>query len=199
LIGIDKNEMHILRKVEQMFKKIVLWTVFAGLAAVLVVGAINRTNSKSDQAEEVRTTGRGQMGEGRVGDQDELYEVGQGGNGRNRGGDQPTQQNGKLKEQAQKNDTEWISYSASVVEVNQETLTLEQVDGAQLVIEGRAWRYAQESGFTAAPGHEVHVKGFYEEGEFKLGTMEDLTTRASVEVRDESGRPLWSGRGRRST
>jgi hypothetical protein len=53
--------------------------------------------------------------------------------------------------------------------------------------------------FALAVGHDVVVIGFYEDGEFKASTVENLATGASISLRDRSGRPLWSGRGRPET
>ena len=40
------------------------------------------------------------------------------------------------------------------------------------------------------------MTGFYEDGEFKAGTVENLTTGETIVLRDEAGRPMWSGQGR---
>ncbi|MDX9953878.1 MAG: hypothetical protein RBT75_07275 [Anaerolineae bacterium] len=65
-----------------------------------------------------------------------------------------------------------------------------------LVVLGQAW-YREQAGFTVAVGDEVSVVGFYEDGEFKAVTVEDLTTGATITLRDASGRPAWSGQGNR--
>jgi len=40
------------------------------------------------------------------------------------------------------------------------------------------------------------VTGFYEDGEFKAGTVENLTTGETIVLRDEAGRTMWPGQGR---
>ena len=51
----------------------------------------------------------------------------------------------------------------------------------------------------AQAGDSVSLTGFYEDGDFEVGQIDDQTTGQTVSLRDESGRPLWAGRGRRSS
>jgi hypothetical protein len=180
----------------EMFKKVALWIVFIGISAALVVGAINRTASKSDVAAERETSGRGQASVVRQDADSEVYALGQGNNGQNRGAGRSSRSDSEPLELAQSIEADWVSIAASVVSVNDDALVLEQDDGTQLVIEGRAWRYAIETGFATDVGQEVLVAGFYEEGEFKFGAIEDLANGESVVLRDRSGKPFWSGQGR---
>jgi hypothetical protein len=45
-------------------------------------------------------------------------------------------------------------------------------------------------------GDEVSVKGFWENEEFKATEITLLTNGQSIILRDEWGRPMWSGAGR---
>jgi hypothetical protein len=73
-----------------------------------------------------------------------------------------------------------------------------QMDNGELVeMIGRPWTFAQEQGFTAEAGDRVTLVGFYENGEFEVGQLDNLTTGLSVTIREDSGRPLWAGGGRR--
>jgi hypothetical protein len=172
-----------------------MWTVFAGLSAVLIVGAVNRTNSKSDQVDGAQTPRNLQAAEGRQNATGNTEPLRQGGNGRNQGQKASAQTKLSSSADAEFNDNDWISMTASVLEVDEAALTLEQEDGSLLVIEGRAWRYALESGFNIETGSVVLVSGFYEDGEFKPGTLEDLTRTQSVVLRQASGKPMWAGGG----
>jgi hypothetical protein len=40
--------------------------------------------------------------------------------------------------------------------------------------------------------------GFYEGDDFEVGQIDNATNGQTVLVRDENGRPLWAGRGRRA-
>ena len=56
--------------------------------------------------------------------------------------------------------------------------------------------YREEQSFTISEGDEVVVQGYHEDGEFKAGTVKNLTTGIEIVLRDAStGRPMWSGRG----
>jgi hypothetical protein len=90
---------------------------------------------------------------------------------------------------------DWLTLEGAVTAVDESELAL-QVADSELIVEGRAWMYALEQGFSTEEGHEVAVTGFWEDGEFKPAELVDTTTGNSVVVRDEGGRPYWSGQGR---
>ena len=90
----------------------------------------------------------------------------------------------------------WLTLQGSVVSVDSSALVV-QVAGDELVVEGRPWSFAQEQGFAAQEGDELAVVGFYEGDEFEAGRLDNLSTGLSIPIREESGRPLWAGRGRR--
>lgn len=56
-----------------------------------------------------------------------------------------------------------------------------------------------ETGITLAVGDEVTVVGFWEDGVFKATTITRASDNLTVTLRDESGRPLWSGGVRNTT
>jgi hypothetical protein len=88
----------------------------------------------------------------------------------------------------------WIALSGTVVAVDDE-LTVRTEEGEVVAGTGPTW-YWDENGLVLEPGDEVVLHGFYEDGEFKLGSVENLSTGDAFTVRDEIGRPLWAGRGR---
>lgn len=69
-------------------------------------------------------------------------------------------------------------------------------DSEVLVGLGQAW-YREQANFSIAVGDEVNVVGFHEDGEFKAVTVENLSTGASITLRDTTGRPQWAGQGNR--
>jgi hypothetical protein len=91
---------------------------------------------------------------------------------------------------------DWLSVEGAVGPVDGSALVVQTTDGQEVVVEGRAWRFAQELGFSVQEGDEVNLLGFYEDGEFKASQIEDTTNGQTVLVRDESGRPMWAGGGR---
>jgi hypothetical protein len=91
---------------------------------------------------------------------------------------------------------DWLSVVGTVGSVDSSVLVV-HTDGQEVVVEGRAWRFAQELGFTAQVDDQVTLTGFYEDGEFKVSQIDDATNGETVLIRDETGRPMWAGRGGR--
>jgi RNase P/RNase MRP subunit p29 len=92
---------------------------------------------------------------------------------------------------------EWLTIQGAVVSVDANTLVVQADSGEQVAVEKRAWWFAQEQGFSAQVGDQVTLVGFYEGDDFEVGQIEDAANGQTVLVRDENGRPLWAGRGRR--
>jgi hypothetical protein len=78
-------------------------------------------------------------------------------------------------------------------------LVVEAATGQEIVIENRPWWFAQEQDFSARTGDRLTIVGFFENDEFEVGGITNLTTGKAVSIREESGRPLWAGRGRRGS
>jgi hypothetical protein len=91
----------------------------------------------------------------------------------------------------------WISVQGSISAIDVDGLVIQTVDGHEIIVEGRAWSFAQELGFWAQVDDQVTLTGFYEGEDFEVAHIEDTTNRQSVLLRDENGRPNWAGRGRR--
>jgi len=87
---------------------------------------------------------------------------------------------------------EWETLTGEVTVVDGD-LTVQTAEGDVLVGLGQA---SYREGFALEVGDEVSVTGFHEDGEFKAGTVENLTTGETLVLRDETGRPVWAGRGR---
>jgi hypothetical protein len=92
---------------------------------------------------------------------------------------------------------EWLTLAGTVSSVDADALIIETAGGEQVTVENRAWWFALDQGFEAQAGDEVTVVGFYEDGDFEVSQIDDTTTGQTVQIRDENGRPLWAGRGRR--
>lgn len=197
-----------------MLKKIVLGTILVGLSSVLVVGAINRTKAISERSETTSARSQGERARGQNSSNNEaasenqrgyggnFQEIDQvtnsqnNGNGRNGQGGQGNSIGGGNQAallEAEAEVEEWLPLEGTVQDVTDEALALILPDGEQILVEGRAWKYALESGFTTQVDNQILVTGFYEDGEFKFGSLEDLSTGLEVTLRDTSGRPTWSG------
>ena len=209
-----------------MLKKIVLGTLFIGLISILVTGAVIRTIDKTERVAEAHGYGRGQgeavnraeggLAQGQRRGNGEVGAYVAGGSGRGRGGyggqdleDAPGDQTGTGQAQVE----EWLTIQGTVVSVDADKLVVQTVSGEQVTVENRAWWFAQEQGFSAQVGDQATLVGFYESDDpstgrrgelvepsglhFEVGRINDATNGQTVLVRDENGRPLWAGRGRR--
>jgi hypothetical protein len=191
----------------KMLKKIVLGTVFVVFVGALVTGAVIRTMDKTEQTAQGVQSGRGNSRNAPL-ENDEISE-GQGngygrnvsevnGNesansGRGRGGNG----GGGAERLAKENsDHVWDATSGVVTAVSEDAWMIETDDRESIVVEGRAWSYAQEQGFAIQQGDLVQFEGFYEDDEFKVSWIENLSTGESLALRDSSGRPSWAGGGK---
>jgi hypothetical protein len=91
---------------------------------------------------------------------------------------------------------EWLTLEGSIASVDANALVVNTATGEQVVVENRPWSFAQEQGFVAEAGDQVTLSAFYEDGIIEVGTIADASNGQTVRLRDESGRPMWAGRGR---
>lgn len=164
-----------------MIRKIVLWTVYALIVGVLVFGAANRTSAKVDQ------------GLLFVGLNDAFGERGRGNNGASSKDDFGEFEPDDHEEVIGTEDL--LEMSGTITDISGDFLEIEAGSAGILILEGRSWRFLQESGYVPLIGNEVVVQGFIEDGEFEASSLYDLTGGQIFPIRDEYGRPLWSGRG----
>jgi len=90
---------------------------------------------------------------------------------------------------------DWETVAGEAILADNEVI-VQTAEGDVVVGLGQA-TYREEADFTLNTGDKVVVQGYYEDGEFKAGIVENLTTGRSIVLRDEYGRPMWSGRGQR--
>jgi hypothetical protein len=93
---------------------------------------------------------------------------------------------------------EWLALEGSVVSADADALVVQTDEGEEIVVENRPWSFAQEQGFVAQPGDLVTLTAFYEDGSVEVGEIANASNGQTVRIRDENGRPMWAGRGRRS-
>jgi hypothetical protein len=184
-----------------MLKKIMIGILFTGLIGILVAGAVIRTMDKTGRVAEAYS-----QGYGRGNSQAGAYAAGGSGQGRggyaqggNRGGysGQGREDAPAINSTGQANVGEWLTLQGTVMSVNADTLVVQTSSGEQATMENRPWWFAQEQGFLAQVGDQVTLIGFYEGDDFEVGQIDDATNGQTVLLRDENGRPLWAGRGRR--
>lgn len=196
-----------------MFKKIALGALLAGLVGALVIGAVNRTQSKVNGESQgaggnrqgqaqlaVESTGGASESEGGQSTATASGAQPRAGQGRGAGanGAQAGQGSGQ-----RGNGGDAAAPISSVVtlegvagSVDASTLSVTLSDGKAVSIADRGWTYAQSQGFTAQPGDKLTLAGFYDGETFEAVTITNNTSGQSVTLRDETGRPMWAGRGR---
>jgi len=188
-----------------MIKKILLGTVFVGLLAVLAAGGVIRTLDKTSQVAEARGAGQGYSVDHQAGVDGEGSGYGQGngnagtaaGSGLGRG--QGNAGNGLAERQYANLEAapeEWLAYQGTVLQPPAEGLDLviRTADGEELTV-GTGPMYMAGQGFTLQAGEQIQVRGYWEDGEFKAAQVTRHSDGRSIDLRDESGRPLWAGPG----
>lgn len=87
-----------------------------------------------------------------------------------------------------------INLSGDVMAVTTDLLLVMNTSGKEIVIENRAWWYAQEQGFFADVGDQVELAGFYDNnGVFEVSWIANRALGSEVQIRDAGGRPNWAG------
>jgi hypothetical protein len=209
-----------------MLKKIVLGALALGLIAILTIGAVNRTNSKSSEQSSTRrgqTTavaagpgaqveqrgGGGGQGRGRQETSPQALPSqpqgrqgggGQGGRGQLDSGVQGQEGLGQGRGYGQLPEgttQSWQLVPGVIVSVADDLLTVKTNSGQMIEVEGQPLMYLLSQGYVPQVGSQVTLAGFEEAGEFKVGELTDHTGNQTVKLRDQSGRPMWSGRGQR--
>jgi hypothetical protein len=148
---------------------------------------------------------RGQFDQNEAGENGECDEhggVGQGknsqvqgsGGGQGRGG-QGRNSGREASEPDVHADTILQSLEGTIVNVSPEAVVINTAEGQDVLIEGRAWRYAQEMGYSLQVGQSITVSGFEEDGEFKAVEILAGPGVSAFQFREKSGRPMWAGRG----
>ena len=207
-----------------MIKKIILGIVLVGTVGFLVFGAVNRTLAKTSDSQLLANgTGNGgrnqslALNETHTNDSKNPIQLNQQlnrsevntsyGNGNNRKGnslqENSTASNGQNRQgenqtgipDPQATVGDLANYEGTVSNVDVDLIIVEATDGTEILIEGRALSYLQEIGFTTQVGASYDITGFYEDGEYKIITIEDQSTNEIFIVRDASGRPGWAGNG----
>jgi hypothetical protein len=92
----------------------------------------------------------------------------------------------------------WLQVQGTVTGVTSDAMVVQTTDGQEIIVEGRAWRFIQEQGFQVQTGDSLTLTGFYEGEELEVGKIEKGGSNGqTILVRDENGRPMWAGGGRR--
>jgi hypothetical protein len=197
-----------------MLKKILFGMLMIGLISILVAGAAIRTADRATKATtdydrlegrdgEVAAQGNGgrlesmNLGAG-GGWQDSENSVLSAGASRRLGGNGPGGRgsSGAVAGEGEAEVDEWITLAGNVSHVDESSMAMVTLLNETVTIENRPWLFAVREGFLAQAGDKIRLLGFYEDGEPKVGAMENLTSGSAVRIREDGGRPLWVGRSR---
>ena len=146
-------------------------------------GSENIVGVSAQAAAAVRGNGQGRSG----------GSTGSGGNG---GGSRQAGATGEPLALAEEQFTELTTLQGSVASVDLADEVLINVDGGQIVLEGRSLSFAVSQGFTAQAGDEMVLTGFYDGEDFEVVQLTNQTSQQVIQLRESSGRPLWAGGGR---
>lgn len=138
-------------------------------------------SSSSQRAAQQALAGQGGRGQG-----------GYGGQGRT---DVPG--DGTATGQAQVDD--WLEVRGVVTSATSDALVVRVAGGDEIAIDGRSWRFVQEQGFQVQAGDSLTLTGFYEEEDLEIGRIHNASSGQIIQIREESGRPLWAGGGGRGS
>ena len=169
-----------------MVKKILKWTIYAGIVGLLIFGGVIRTQAKAGQEPAQSGTG---LEAGIPVSLDQEGKGTGGGSGRN-GSSSAASEELHL---AEEEDHEWIQLSGVVTGLDAESLWIETDKGESLEITGRAWIFIQDAELTFTVADEVELEGFFENDDFEVSSIRNLTRAYFLQIREDTGRPLWSG------
>lgn len=93
-------------------------------------------------------------------------------------------------------DQAWTDLSGAVVSLDGSELAVQTAQGEQVTAGLGKPSFWGGQGITLLPGDEVELTGFWEDGEFEVGSLTLVATGQTVVLRAESGRPMWAGGGR---
>jgi hypothetical protein len=180
-----------------LVKKILLWSVYAGVVALLIFGAVIRTEAKVGQVYyqpglNFESKDSGSLGQGnRENEKSKDNEEGETLN--DRGSRGSFSGNGEEELLGAEEENDRISLAGVVVSLEPESLWIAIDQAEDLELTGRAYRFILESEFLISVGNQVEISGLYENGEFKISWIQNLITGQELRIRQDSGKPLWGG------
>jgi hypothetical protein len=192
-----------------MIGKIVTIGIVGLLAAVLIAGSAYIVLRPGEAQAQRESGGRGQSGQAYApepgggkgyGAENTSGRGAGGGDGKRNGAPVPSSNgtgrgSGSGVSSAAYPATEWLTLGGEVIARVDDELTVQTADGEMVLHLGPEW-YWDAEGIPLNAGDQVQVTGFYDADEFEVARVENTTSGESVTLRDDSGRPLWAGRGR---
>jgi len=191
-----------------MIKKVFVGVLLAAVFGLLILGAVNRTIAKTTNdgplalSENLGENNEPKNENRRLTEEDQLY-------GRNRtedtigedltseggwrGGVGNAQTPGENTGIGLAEVDAWLIFTGTVESVSQDLWTITLTDGSTLEIEGRKLSFMLEQGFIVEVGDNLTLTGFYEGESIEIGQIMKTNSGEMITIRDQNGRPLWSG------
>lgn len=92
---------------------------------------------------------------------------------------------------------EWVTFSGEVSNYTANLFTLVTAEGQQIPVQLGSQNYISSLGLSLQNGDPITVVGFWETADtFTAGNLTLDATGEVISLRDDLGRPLWSGGGR---
>ena len=199
-----------------MIKKTILIGLFVLFSSILIYGGVKRTTAKTgEEARLLTQTGTGQSAQAAngerlyrnrlasTGDAELRQSPGRGGQGnwqdagQSEGYGQGSQGSGGGRGQqrnfAETESHEFVTIEGIVTQAPAAGIDMLLATDAGEVQIGTGPGYLNEVGYVITDGEQLTLTGFWEDGEFKVSEITRGSDGASVTLRDEFGRPMWSG------
>jgi len=193
-----------------MIKKVFFGVVLAVIFILLVLGAVNRTLAKVNNhtplaleektqanKSEKQSLNQKQQLEKNEGSKDGSS-LGANSDQRKQGNQGNWNNNDSASSEHVVSPADWVELSGDLEEMGSDLWLITLSDGTQIEIEGRPLSYLIEQAFDASIGDQLALRGFYEDGDFKVGHIVNQNTGQETDLRNETGQPLWSGNGWRN-
>lgn len=181
-----------------MIKKILMGIAITALIGAVAVGAYQLL--RTDPALAYRGGNGGlEYGVRSATSGNQVAEPGVGNRGANRQGvgsqGEPLSETGKLGlPNPQADVEEWVVVEGTITAVELNAVTIETTEGESLLAQLGPNSFWSAQEMTLEVGDHVQITGFVEDGEtFTAGSITNLDTGEMLTLRDEDGRPLWSG------
>ncbi len=195
-----------------MFKKLLFGGLLVALIGILVVGGVIRTLDKTGQVAEARSLEDQARGNGRgagnveressnpldlgnwlgklgveLGDNEAQGAVGQGLGATGE----------RLYPNYETAPETWLDVEGVVVQAPEagQDLIVQTVDGQEMLV-GTGPGYMEAQSFSLQVGEQVQIRGYWEDDELKASQITRLRDGQTITLRDDYGRPAWSGAGR---
>jgi hypothetical protein len=158
-----------------------------------IVEGVIRTLDKTGNVAEARGEGRGRI----AGEEAGEVNTGQGRGGQGGGYGRAADADALAADELSVEN--WTVYEGTVTQAPAAGVDLViETESGEEIVAGTGPDFLAQQGFALAAGEKVRMQGFWEDDEFKVAQITRLRDGLTVNLRDQLGRPAWSGAGQRA-